>query len=101
MEKLFPTIAGPQLPAQWQSTPHGNVRGLAIAGIVTVFAGVGLLIGAQLVAHIEPDALWGMSTGGVITSCVGLGLVTASWVLPRIMRKQDRDRSSGVGDNSP
>ena len=95
MEKLMPAHV-PQVAQDWQS-PRNTSRGLAIGGIVTLFAGVGLLIGAQLIGRIERDALFGMSAGGTIAGCVGLGLITASWALRR-MHAADKDGASGASD---
>lgn len=83
MEKLFPP-ASMSPPPPWQPTAETTQRGLMIGGIVTSFAGVGLLIGAQLIGLMDRDALLGMSTGGVIALCVGLGLLTSSWALRRL-----------------
>ena len=66
MEKLFPR-------ATWQPGRDQTARVLTIGGIVGLFAGVGLLIGAQLIGRMEPDALYAMSTVGVMVICVGLG----------------------------
>jgi hypothetical protein len=98
MEKLFPQTPWQQSPQSWQGTPENTVRGLAIGGIVTLFAGVGLLIGAQLIGRIAREALFGMSAGGVIASCVGLGLITSSWALRR-MHATDRERAAGATDD--
>jgi hypothetical protein len=97
LEKLMATRSG-RTPEQWQSSPQATARGLAIGGIVTLFAGAGLLIGAQLLGQIERDALFSMSTFGVIAGSVGLGLITSSWVLRR-MHAADKKQAAGVGDD--
>ena len=98
MEKLYPAVVCPHPPPPWQPSPEASARGLVLAGIVCLFLGLGVLIGAQLIAHIEREALFGMSTGGVIVSCLGLGLITASWALRR-MRAQDKARASLAGND--
>jgi hypothetical protein len=98
MEKLFPAAAWQQESQPWQSSSENTVRGLAIGGIVTLFAGVGLLIGAQLIGQIAREALFGMSAGGIIATCVGLGLVTSSWALRR-MQATDKARVAGGSDD--
>jgi hypothetical protein len=97
MERLFPAVNCPPGQAPWRPSPQAAARGLVIGGIVSLFAGIGLLIGAQLIAHIQRAALFGMSTGGVIAGCVGLGLITASLTLRR-MHERDQDRAAGAGD---
>ncbi len=94
MEKFFPGLT---VQAHIQPSPQAVARGLVIGGIVALFTGIGLLIGAQLIAHIEPDALYGMSTGGIIAGCVGLGLITAAWALRR-MHQRDQQRTAEAGD---
>ena len=98
MEKLYPAMASMNSSGSWKPTADSAGRALAITGIVCLFLGIGLLIGAQFVGRIEPDALMGMSTGGVIVSCLGLGLITASWALRR-MRATDKERAAAVGDD--
>jgi len=95
LEKMFPAMAWPPAPPSWRPSPQAGVRALALVGSVVMFLGAGLLIGAQLIANIEPNALWGMSTAGAIVGCVGLGLLTAAFLLRR-MREQDR--ASGAGN---
>lgn len=99
MEKLFPTVTWQHVPPSWQPSPESGPRGLAIGGIVVLFAGIGLLIGAQLIGRIQPDALFGMSTGGVMACSFGLGLIVASRTLRR-MQARDRARTSGTGDDA-
>jgi hypothetical protein len=96
LEKLMQVRSRPS-SAHWQS-PQNTARGLTIGGIVTLFAGVGLLIGAQLIGQIERDALFGMSAGGIIAGSVGLGLITSAWALRR-MRAADKDKPAGAGDD--
>ena len=86
MEKLLPTpppwMPHPILVSE-ESQTRNLVRGLTIGGIITMSTGVGLLLGAQLVGRIQPQALLGMSTGGAIVLCIGLGLLTAALVTRR------------------
>ena len=96
MDKLYP--AAGSAPESWKPTLQGSARGLVITGIVCLFLGVGLLIGAQLIAQIERDALFGMSTGGVIMGCIGLGLMTASWALRR-MHARDKVQAAAAGED--
>jgi hypothetical protein len=102
MEKLFPKSpwqqqGHPGVP--WQRATEATCRGLTIGGIVCLFAGIGLLIGAQLIGRIEPDALYAMSTGGVMAVCVGLGLIVSARVVRRT-QSGEQARSSGTGDDA-
>ena len=99
MQKLFPTAPWRQNQPDWRPSPEGTARGLMIGGIVCAFAGVGLLIGAQLVGQIEREALFGMSAGGAMAGCVGLGLITASRVILR-MHARDKDQVVDAGDDA-
>ncbi|MEJ0100331.1 MAG: hypothetical protein WDO12_11615 [Pseudomonadota bacterium] len=99
MERLFPTALWRQPQARRKSNEENAIRGLMIGGVVCVFAGFGLLGGAQLVGQIERDALYGMSAGGVISLCVGLGLLTASRMLAR-MQSRDRNPAADAGDEA-
>lgn len=98
LEKLMP-VRPRSVSDQWQSSPQATSRGLAIGGIVTLFAGVGLLLGAQLIGQIERDALFGMSAGGIIAGSVGLGLLTSAWAIRR-MHAADKDQASGARDDA-
>lgn len=98
MEKLFPKhLLKAQMHGSDSSTPESTARGLVIGGMVVLFAGIGLLIGAQLIGRIERDALFGMSAGGVIAACVGLGMIAASIVLRRSI-EHDRARLAAEAD---
>lgn len=99
MDRLFPKSAWPQHPqGPWQPSAASTFRGLTIGGIVCLFAGTGLLIGAQLVSRMEPDALYGMSAAGVMVACVGLGLIVSARVVRR--SSGEPERSSGTGDDA-
>ena len=93
LDKLFPKQVWPQTPSPWRPTPQATSRGLAIAGILVLFLGIGILVGAQLMRNIEPEALWGMSTGGAVVSCIGLGFITASIVTRRLAGRDKADGS--------
>lgn len=99
MEKLFPPTLWVVQQQGGESSPQGTVRGLTIGGIVMLSAGVGLLIGAQLIGRMEPEALFGMSAGGTIVGCVGLGLITAAWALRR-MQASAPQNGSKPGDDA-
>lgn len=94
LDKLIPHQVWAQPSAPWRPNAKATARGLAIAGMVVMFAGLGLLIGAQLIGRIEPEALWGMSTGGAIVGCVGLGLVAASIITRRTAEKDDQEQAA-------
>jgi hypothetical protein len=98
MEKLYPAMASMSPSESWKPTAEGAGRALAVMGIVCLFLGIGLLIGAQFVGRIEPEALIGMSTGGAIVCCLGLGLITASWALRR-MRATDKESAATAGED--
>jgi hypothetical protein len=98
LETLMP-VRPRSASKQWQPSGQTTVRGLVIGGIVTLFAGVGLLIGAQLIGQIERDALYGMSAGGIVAGCVGLGLITSSWALRR-MHAADKHQAAGASDDA-
>src|SRR5512147_836231 len=95
LEKMFSPGSFVRPSPAWQPSPHAGARALALVGCVILFVGIGLLIGAQLAANIEPDALWGMSTGGVIVGCLGLGFLSAAFILRRM---REKDRANGAGD---
>jgi hypothetical protein len=99
MEKLFPAAAWKQESEPWQVTQRNTALGLSIGGIVTLFAGIGLLIGGQFAGQLEREAMIGMSTGGVIACSVGIGLLVAAWMTRRL-HAAERERSSGSGDDA-
>ncbi len=80
LEKLLPKSS---LAQQNPDSPDSMARGLLIGGTVTVFAAVGLAIGAQIIGRMEEDALLGMSGGAAIAGFAGLGLLTASYLMRR------------------
>jgi hypothetical protein len=97
MEKLFPPAAMAASPP-WQPSSETTQRGLMIGGIVTAFAGIGLLGGAQLIGRIEEDALYGMSAAGLISLSVGLGLLTSAWALRRMQARGKQDPGASDGE---
>ena len=94
VEKLLPKHLT-HMHGDHSATPESSARGLLVGGIVTLSAGIGLLIGAQIISNIAEEALWGMSTGGVIAGCIGLGLITASILLRRSI---DREKARIASD---
>lgn len=95
LDKLLPK----QTSKQSAPTALSVARGLMIGGIVMTFVGIGILIGAQFIANIDPFALWGMSTGGVIVCSLALGLITAGVVTRRnALRDEEILRSRADGD---
>ncbi len=95
MEQLFRACAPLR---SWKPTPEGTARGLAVVGTVCLFLGIGLFVGAQFIGRMEPDALLGMSAGGGIVSCLGLGLISSSWVVRR-MRANGNESAPAAGED--
>lgn len=93
-ERLFPRQAAANATGSCRPGAKCLARGLVVGGIVVLSAGVGLLIGAQLVGRLEPDALWGMSAGGTIAGCIGLGLIAASVVTRRTAARDDQEQAA-------
>ena len=62
----------------------GNMRrDLAIGGIVTLFAGIGVGVGGYFISLQAPEALMPMIGAGAIAAVVGLGLFVASRFVAR------------------
>lgn len=97
LERLFPQHMGPPASQSWKPDTRSTARGLVVGGMVMLFVGTGLLIGAQLIGRIEPDALFGMSAGGVIVGCFGLGLLAASFVIRRMAAADEAQRAAPDG----
>jgi hypothetical protein len=58
-----------------------NPVGLWIAGVIVVSAGVGVCLLAFILGHVRPPAFWPLLGGGVMTLCVGIGLVVAARIV--------------------
>jgi hypothetical protein len=84
LAKMFPESGWSRALKPRVPTAEGTSRALMIGGIVVLFAGIGLLVGAQVARGVDAHALWGMSTGGVIVGCIALGMITASIVVRRM-----------------
>ena len=74
--------------------------GLMIASILFNY-GAGLLLAGQLFfGQIVEEARLGLSGAGTIAGMVGLGLLTASFVMRR-QAQADRNARTGPADNAP
>lgn len=98
LERLFPQSS--LRPDQRPDSPESVSRGLMVGGLVTAFAAVGLLIAGQLFfSQIADEARWAMSGAGAIAGMVGLGLLTASFLLRRQAAADGRKHIEPVDDN--
>jgi len=62
---------------------------LQIGGIITTAAGVGVMLLSWFIAQLVRPALFPILGAGVVTVCVGIGLMVAARALERHQRKRD------------
>lgn len=65
----------PLSPEVMQQVFAKPIAPLFIGGIITVAAGVGLIIFAVILARFAPPGGWFVAGGGAIAICVGTGLI--------------------------
>ncbi len=68
---------------------------LRVGGIITLSAGVGVVILAFLLNQVEPLSFYPVLGGGVVTMCVGAGLVIAARAV-----EQQRAQSAAAGQGN-
>jgi hypothetical protein len=61
--------------------PARNINGLMIGGIITMTAGIGIVIMSFFLARIDAEAFFPVCGGGIIAICVGIGLLAASYFI--------------------
>ena len=71
-----------------------NPLHLRVGGIITLAAGVGVALLAFMLNQIEPDAFYPVLGGGVVTVCVGAGLMIAA-------RAVERSRAAAAAHEKP
>ena len=54
-----------------------NPLALWVGGVITISAGVGVCLLAFFLAHVAPVAFWPVLGGGVVATCIGIGLAIA------------------------
>lgn len=64
---------------------------LKVGGIIVTAAGVGVFLMSFFIARIAPVALYPIMAGGVVTLCVGIGLLIGAKV---VADASDRERLS-------
>jgi hypothetical protein len=67
---------------------------LKVGGIITNAAGVGLMFMAYFISRIAPVALYPILGSGVITICVGVGLIVGSKVMADARERERTDKSA-------
>jgi hypothetical protein len=96
MQKLYPAVG--QGSGGWKQSPDAVARGLVVAGVVCLFLGIGNFVGAIFLGQIAREAMLGVSAGGAILGCLGLGLITSGWALRR-MRARHKEQPSAAGED--
>jgi Domain of unknown function (DUF6249) len=66
---------------------------LKLGGIIVTAAGIGIFLISFLIARLAPVALYPMMAGGIVTICVGIGLLIGAKVVADA-REQERLRKS-------
>lgn len=66
---------------------------LKLGGIITSSAGVGVVVLAFFISQIAPVALYPMLGGGVLTICIGVGLIIGARVVAQA-QAQARDSAA-------
>jgi hypothetical protein len=67
-----------------------NPMGLMIGGIICISAGVGVGVLAFFLSHVAPVAFYPVFGGGVVTLCIGVGLVIAARAVEAHARRQGK-----------
>jgi hypothetical protein len=70
-----------------------NPVSLRVGGIITVSAGVGVALLAFFLNQTAPAAFYPILGGGVVTLCVGAGLVVAARAVERQREREDSGRA--------
>jgi hypothetical protein len=65
---------------------------LRVGGIITLSAGVGVVLLAFLLSQIAPRALYPILGGGAVTLCIGAGLVVAARAVERQREREGSER---------
>ena len=69
--------------------------GLMIGGIICISAGVGVGVLAFFLSHVTPVAFYPVFGGGVVTFCIGVGLVVAARAVEAHARRQGKPGPTG------
>jgi len=64
--------------------------GLMIGGIICISTGVGVAALAFFLSHVAPVAFYPVFGGGVVTLCIGVGLVIAARAVEAHARRQGK-----------
>lgn len=62
---------------------------LKLGGIIVTAAGIGVILMAYFIARLAPVALYPIIAGGIVTICVGIGLLIGAKV---VADARERDR---------
>jgi len=65
-----------------------NPLGLWVGGVIVISAGVGVGLLAFFLERVAPVAFWPVLGGGVVTLCVGTGLVVAARIVQKYKEKR-------------
>ncbi|HWZ65144.1 MAG TPA: DUF6249 domain-containing protein [Steroidobacteraceae bacterium] len=61
---------------------------LIVGGIVTSAAGIGVMILSLLLSHEDHSALYPILGGGIVTLCIGAGLILAARTVEQYRKRQ-------------
>jgi hypothetical protein len=67
---------------------------LKLGGIITTAAGVGLVFMAYFISRIAPVALYPILGSGVITICVGIGLIVGAKAMADARERERTNKSA-------
>jgi hypothetical protein len=69
---------------------------LKLGGIIVTAAGIGIFLMSYFVARVAPVALYPIMAGGIVTICVGIGLLIGAKVVA-----DAREREERMGKSAP
>jgi hypothetical protein len=73
---------------------------LQVGGIITLSAGVGIVILAFLLNQVAPVAFYPVLGGGVVTACVGTGLLIAARAVSRYRERPGSERQGSAAQDA-
>ena len=75
---------------------HTDPTDLKLGGVIVTAAGVGIFLMSYFVARVAPVALYPIMAGGIVTICVGIGLLIGAKVVA-----DAREREERMGKSAP
>jgi hypothetical protein len=93
-QAIDPALVAKLMPSDAVEEEHTDPQLIKLGGIITTATGVGIAFLAYFIAQIAPMAFYPILGGGVVTICIGVGLLIGARAMTNARARERTNKTA-------